>query len=143
MRPPQVSNPVARFVKLSQSEFVSIRKLYESVMSYACHGLFYREGIALADEIAREVEQDTDLLPAARKALISRGWAEDIQFSEGEVRVRGSIEASPGTGSETCHRLRGILSRLFEISTKERCRLAEVECVSAGSAECLFSKEES
>jgi len=143
MHPPQVPNRVARFVKLSQPEFVSVRKLYESVMSYACHGLFYREGIALADEIAREVEQNEDVLAAARKVLIARGWVEDVQFSEGEARVRGSIEASPGTGSETCHRLRGILSRLFEISTKERCRLAEVECESAGAKECVFSEEES
>ncbi|OGS49693.1 MAG: hypothetical protein A3K65_05075 [Euryarchaeota archaeon RBG_16_68_12] len=133
---------MARFVKLSQPEFVSVRKLYESVMSYACHGLFLREGIALADEIAREVEHGEDVLPAARKALIARGWVEDIQFAGGGARVRGSIEASPGGDSETCHRLRGIVSRLYEIATKERVRLTEMECVSMGAKECVFSLEE-
>ena len=134
---------MARFVKVSQNEFVSVRKLYESVMSYACHGLFFREGAALADEIVREVEEGEDLLPAARKILISRGWVEDVQFTDGGARVRGSIEASPGGEAETCHRLRGILSRLTEVATKHRSRLAETECVSTGARECVFAQEAS
>jgi predicted hydrocarbon binding protein len=133
---------VARFVRVSQNEFVSVRKLYESVMSYACHGLFFREGATLADEIAREVVAGEDLLFAARKILIDRGWVEDVQFTKGGARVYGSIEASPGSAAETCHRLRGILSRLTTIATKERSRLAEVECASKGATECVFAKEE-
>ena len=117
---------MARFVKISQGEFTSVRKLYESVMSYACHGLFFREGSVLADEIVREVDEGEDLLSAARKILIARGWVEDVTFTDGGVRVRGSVESSPGGDAETCHRLRGILSRLTEIVTKERSRLSEV-----------------
>ena len=134
---------MARFVKISQGEFTSVRKLYESVMSYACHGLFFREGGALADEIAREVEEGEDLLPSARKILIARGWVEDVTFTDGGARVRGSIESSPGSEAETCHRLRGLLSRLTEIATKERSRLSEVECASTGAKECVFAQEES
>ena len=134
---------MARFVKISQSEFTSVRKLYESVMSYACHGLFFREGSVLADEIVHEVEEGEDLLPSARKILIARGWVEDVTFTDGAVRVRGSVESSPGSESETCHRLRGILSRLYELSTKSRARFAEVECASTGAKECVFSQEES
>jgi predicted hydrocarbon binding protein len=134
---------VARFVKISQNEFVSVRKLYESVMSYACHGLFFREGLTLADEIVREVEEGEDVLSSARKILIARGWVEDVQFTDGGARVRGSIESSSGGEAETCHRLRGILSRLTEIATKERSRLSEVECASTGARECVFSQEES
>jgi len=134
---------VARFVKISQSEFGSVRKLYESVMSYACHGLFFREGSVLADEIVREVDEGEDLLSAARKILIARGWVEDVTFTDGGARVRGSVESSPGGDAETCHRLRGILSRLTEIVTKERSRLSEVECASRGARECVFSEEES
>lgn len=134
---------MARFVKISQSEFTSVRKLYESVMSYACHGLFFREGSVLADEIVREVDEGEDLLPAARKILIARGWVEDVTFTEGGARVRGSVESTPGSEAETCHRLRGILSRLTEIATKERSRLSEVECASTGARECVFSQEES
>jgi len=130
-------------VKISQGEFTSVRKLYESVMSYACHGLFFREGSVLADEIVREVDEGEDLLSAARKILIARGWVEDVTFTDGGARVRGSVESSPGGESETCHRLRGILSRLTEIVTKERSRLSEVECASRGARECVFSEEES
>jgi predicted hydrocarbon binding protein len=130
-------------VKISQGEFTSVRKLYESVMSYACPGLFFREGTVLADEIAREAEEGEDLLPAARKVLIARGWVEDVQFTDGGARVRGSIESSPGSEAETCHRLRGILSRLTEIATKARARLSEVECASTGAKECVFAQEES
>ena len=134
---------MARFVKISQSEFGSVRKLYESVMSYACHGLFFREGVTLADEIAAEVEKDEDVLASARKILIARGWVEDVSFTAGGAHVRGSIEASAGAEGETCHRLRGILSRLTEIATKERSRLAEVECASSGAKECVFTEEAS
>ena len=134
---------MARFVKISQGEFTSVRKLYESVMSYACHGLFFREGLTLADEIVREVEEGEDVLSSARKILIARGWVEDVQFTDGGARVRGSIESSSGGEAETCHRLRGILSRLTEIATKERSRLSEVECASTGARECVFSQEES
>ncbi|TLZ59448.1 MAG: hypothetical protein E6K16_07310 [Methanobacteriota archaeon] len=134
---------MARFVKISQGEFTSVRKLYESVMSYACHGLFFREGMALADEIAKEIEEGEDLLPSARKILISRGWVEDVLFTDGGARVRGSIESSAGGEAVTCHRLRGILSRLTEIASKGRARLEEVECVSTGARECVFSQEAS
>ncbi len=134
---------MVRYVRVSQNEFASVRKLYESVMSYACHGLFYREGVALADEIVHEIEAGEDLLSTARKILISRGWVEDIVFTETGARVRGSIEASPGAQMQTCHRLRGILSRLAELSTRRRSRFSEVECMSAGASECVFAKEES
>ena len=73
----------------------------------------------------------------------ARGWVEDVQFTDGGARVRGSIESSSGGEAETCHRLRGILSRLTEIATKERSRLSEVECASTGARECVFSQEES
>ena len=133
---------MARLVQISQEELAAVRRLYESVMSYACHGLFFREGTTLADEIVREVEEGEDLLPAVRQILIARGWVEDVLFTDGGARVRGSIESSPGAEAETCHRLRGILSRLTEIARKERSRLSEVECASTGARECVFTLEE-
>jgi hypothetical protein len=42
-----------KFVKLSQSEYEAIRKLYEGVMSQACYGLFFREGMILGDEVSK------------------------------------------------------------------------------------------
>ncbi|OGS59848.1 MAG: hypothetical protein A3K59_07845 [Euryarchaeota archaeon RBG_19FT_COMBO_69_17] len=132
---------MARLVKMSQEELDSVRRLYESVMSYACHGLFFREGMALADEIAKILPADDDPLPAGRASLLERGWAEDILFSDRGARVRGSIEVSPGSEMETCHRMRGILSKLLELHHKRRVRLAEVECMSTGARECVFEEE--
>ena len=132
---------MVRLVKISQQELDAVRKLYESVMSYACHGLFFREGMVLAEEITRSLSLGQDPLEAGKKMLIERGWAEDVLFTDSGARVRGSIEAAPGSETETCHRLRGILSKLLEAKAKQRVRLAEVECVSTGARECIFERE--
>lgn len=132
---------MARIVKISQQELDAVRKLYESVMSYACHGLFFREGIVLAEGITKSLALGQDPLEVGKKTIIERGWAEDILFTDSGARVRGSIESAPGSEMETCHRLRGILSKLLEAKTKQRVRLAEVECVSTGARECVFERE--
>jgi len=132
---------VARLVKISQQELDSVRKLYESVMSYACHGLFFREGMVLAEEITKSLSLGEDPLEVGKQTIIDRGWAEDVLFTDAGVRVRGSIEATAGGEVETCHRLRGILSKLLEAKTKHRVRLAEVECASMGARECVFERE--
>ena len=132
---------VVRFLKLSQAEVDSIRRLHESVMSYASHGLFVREGSALADEISAEAQEGEDLLECARRVLVARGWVEDIAFAEAEVHVRGSIEAADGAGTETCHRLRGIIGRLWELTKHGKARWAEAQCASAGGRECVFRRE--
>jgi len=132
---------VARFVKVSQQELDSVRKLYESVMSYACHGLFFREGMVLAEEVTKNLSLGQDPLEAGKTVILERGWAEDVLFTDTGARVQGSVEAMPGAEMETCHRLRGILSKLLEAKTKHRVRLAEVECVSTGARECVFERE--
>jgi len=133
---------VVRFVKVSQEELDSVRKLYESVMSYACHGLFFREGMVLAEEVTKTLPLGEDPLDAGTKLILERGWAEQVSFTDSGARVRGSIEAMPGADMETCHRLRGLLSKLLEAKTKQRVRLAEVECISTGGRECVFEREE-
>lgn len=112
-------------------------------MSYACHGLFFREGMSLADDFVKSMAQGQDPLTAGKAMIVERGWAEDVLFTDSGARVRGSIEASPGSEMETCHRLRGILSKLLETKAKQRVRLAEVECVSTGARECVFERGES
>ncbi|TLZ67688.1 MAG: hypothetical protein E6K06_06395 [Methanobacteriota archaeon] len=132
---------MVRFVKVSQEELDSVRKLYESVMSYACHGLFFREGMVLAEEVTKTLPLGEDPLDAGTKLILERGWAEEVSFTDSGARVRGSIEAMPGADMETCHRLRGLLSKLLEAKTKQRVRLAEVECISTGGRECVFERE--
>ena len=114
---------MARFVKVSQQELDSVRKLYESVMSYACHGLFFREGMVLAEEVTKSLALGEDPLDVGKKVILERGWAEEVAFTDSGARVRGSIEAVPGGDVETCHRLRGILSKLLEAKTRHRVRL--------------------
>src|SRR5438132_290248 len=83
-------------------------------MSYACHGLFFREGMVLAEDVTRNLPLGEDPLEAGKQVILERGWAEDVLFTDTGARVRGSIEAMPGSDMETCHRLRGILSILLE-----------------------------
>ncbi len=132
---------MVRFVKLSQPEVDSIRRLHESVMSYASHGLFQREGAALADELTSQAAEGEDLLDCARRVLSERGWVEDIRFSETEVRAQGSIEVAAGAEQETCHRLKGIVGRLWELSKHAKVRWTEVQCASTGAPECVFRRE--
>lgn len=133
-----------RFVRLSQAELEALRQLHESVMSYACHGLFYHEGLSIGSTIIEQAAQapPTQFLGACREILVDRGWVEDVRFEERRVLVRGSVEGSPGTNSPTCHRLRGILARLYEHHGKHRMKFNEVQCVSAGAAECVFQGED-
>jgi len=139
-----VPNPAERafrFVKISQTELSSILRLYEGVMSYACHGLFFREGEALADQLAELCKGPEDMIAGARKILIARGWIEDATIGFSEVRVKGSVEVITGSELATCHRLRGILSRLYTIKEKKSIRFAEIACQSTGSQECVFKPE--
>src|SRR2546427_11643226 len=110
-------------------------------MSYACHGLFFREGMVLAEEVTKNLDLGEDPLEFGKKVILERGWAEEVSFTESGARVRGSIEAMPGGDVETCHRLRGILSKLLEAKTKRRVRLAEGECVSTGGRGSVFGQE--
>src|SRR3989442_9301821 len=78
---PQVRPPLARFVKGSQQELDSVRKLYESVMSYACHGLFFREGVVLAEEAPKRLGPRGDPLDVGKKGILQRGRAEEVSFT--------------------------------------------------------------
>jgi len=113
-------------------------KLYENVMSSACHGLFYREGEAVGECLAKLCDGNDDILEHARKILIARGWVEAITFKEKEVNAHGSIEVVKGNGSETCHRLRGLISQLYQKRYRASFRFIEVECGSKGDPDCVF-----
>src|SRR5256712_4660903 len=106
---PQVRPPLARFVKVSQQELDSVRKLYESVMSYACHGLFFREGMVLAEEVTKSLALGEDPLDVGKKVILERGWAEEVSFTASGARQRGAIAAMPGGYVEPWHRVRAIV----------------------------------
>lgn len=127
-----------RYAKISKDEFIKMRKLYESVMSNACNGLFFSEGRVFGEEIADTAEKDRDnFFDLAKKELIDRGWIEDISFDDSTITVKGSIEVVE-SDQPTCHRLRGILRHLFEVYRNERGYCVEKKCESTGDDNCVF-----
>ena len=127
-----------RYAKISKGEFIKMRKLYESVMSNACNGLFFSEGRVFGEEIADSAEDDREnFFEVAKKELIERGWIEDISFKGDTITVKGSIEVLNGD-QPTCHRLRGIIRHLFEVYRNERGYCVEKKCESMGDDNCVF-----
>lgn len=130
-----------RYVKISQKELKKIGKLYESVMSNACHGLFFREGSALgADIAALAMKKRDNFFEIAKNVLKERGWVEDVIFDGNKITVKGSIEVSKNE-EPTCHRLRGILRHLYESYGTERIFCIEKKCESVGDKACIFNIE--
>jgi predicted hydrocarbon binding protein len=130
-----------KFVKLSQSEFEQIRKLYEGVMSQACYGLFFREGMLLGDEMAKIAAQEPEkYFEVCANLLRARGWVDNIVFQESTAVAEGSIESGQAD-SATCHRLRGIVRKVYEAQTHRRLHCEEIECVSKGDKHCVFKLE--
>lgn len=128
-----------KFVKISQAEIGNIRSLYESIMASASHGLFYREGMLTGSEIIKLArDEDNNILDTATRLLIARGWAESISFEDKRVIVKGSIEVGK-SDEPTCHRLRGVFKRIFEAVEQRQTACEEIECQSAGAANCVFS----
>ena len=130
-----------KFVKLSQTEFEQIRKLYEGVMSQACYGLFFREGMILGEEMARIASQEPEkYYEICANLLRARGWVDNIVFQESTAVAEGSIESGEAEGP-TCHRLRGIIRKIYEAQAHRRLHCDEIECVSKGDKHCVFKVE--
>ena len=130
-----------KFVKLSQSEFEEIRKLYEGVMSQACYGLFFREGMILGEGMAKIAMQEQEkYFEICANLLRARGWVDNIIFQESTAVAEGSIEASQAD-VPTCHRLRGIVRKVYEANTHRKLHCEEIECVSKGDKHCVFKVE--
>lgn len=135
-----------RFIKLSQKELKEIRKLYDSVMSQACNGLFYREGMILGEEMARIASQEQDgYFDVCAKLLKAKGWVEEVKFEDSVAYVTASIESLDAENAEkpTCQRLRGIIKKVYEGYGHKRMHCEEVECVGKGDQKCVFKIEES
>ena len=131
-----------RQVKLDQAELHQIKELYEGVMSHACHGLFFREGSVLGGPMAEAALKDrAHYFERAAAELKERGWVEQVTFSDHEVIVKGSIEASP-SDIPACHRLRGMLREFYERFKGGRVKCTEEMCASTGHPECRFHVEE-
>ncbi|MBA3046301.1 MAG: hypothetical protein KKH41_01990 [Candidatus Thermoplasmatota archaeon] len=128
-----------RFIRISQKELAKLRLLYESVMSHASYGLFYREGETLGREIVEMASGDSDaFLETAGRLIKGRGWVEDISFTDHRVFAQGSIESIPGGSEATCHRLRGIIHVIMEKHLGKKLLCLEDKCLSLGDTQCEF-----
>ncbi len=135
-----------RTIRISRDELLDIRKIYESVMSYACHGLFFREGEVLGDNIAEIAMKSSEgekekYFEVAANLLAGRGWAEKVLFSENKAVVSGSIEVEEGKGAQSCHLLKGIIKRVYENYYNDGFNCEEIECESKGDENCVFRLE--
>jgi predicted hydrocarbon binding protein len=112
-------------------------------MSVASHGLFFREGVIFGKGIAdRARENGMDYFEMASDILKTRGWVKTIDFIEEEVRVKGSIEVAK-KDYPTCHKIRGIISSLYESKMERQLSCIEVQCESMGAVECIFKIDQS
>jgi predicted hydrocarbon binding protein len=123
-----------RAIRLRREELVEIKRLYETVMTFASHGMFYRSGRIIGDRLIRTVGSD---LGKVKDALIREGWVTDIVFEGDTINVTGSIEVS-NSDSPTCHMLRGMLAKVFEERTGKDVYCHERRCVSKGDDKCVF-----
>jgi len=123
-----------RAIKLRRDELVEIKRLYETVMTFASHGMFYRSGRIIGNRLLRSAGTD---LSKMKDALIREGWVTDITFEGDTISVTGSIEAS-NSDTPSCHMLRGILAKVYEERTGKDVYCHERKCVSKGDEKCLF-----
>lgn len=123
-----------RSIKLRREELVEIKKLYETVMTFASHGMFYRSGRIVGDRLIKHAGTE---LARIKDALIKEGWVTDITFEGDTISVVGSIEVF-NSDSPTCHMLRGILAKLFEERSGKDVYCHERRCVSKGDDKCVF-----
>jgi len=123
-----------RCIKLRREELVEIKRLYETVMTFASHGMFYRSGRIVGDRLIRT--SGTELL-RLKESLIKEGWVTDINFEGDTITVVGSIEVS-NSDSPTCHMLRGLLAKVFEERTGKDVYCHERKCASKGDDKCVF-----
>lgn len=124
-----------RSIRIRHDELVATKRLYEAVMTFAAHGLFYRSGRLIGERIAETIGTELDDLKAY---LIDEGWVLDIDFEDDVVIVKGSIEVDE-SDLPTCHILRGILSRFFEEKLGRDVYSHERNCQSKKDEYCVFS----
>ena len=127
-----------KFVRISKMEYDKIRILYESVMSQACHGLFFREGQTYGEIVANIARTDSgEYFATAGKLIKGRGWVESIEFDGNTVITKGSIETADAE-DPTCHRIRGMLKAVYEMNSDKKVACFEDECESQGAEHCKF-----
>src|SRR3989442_1695191 len=74
-------------------------------MSYACHGLFFREGMVLAEEVTRNLALGEDPLEFGKKVILERGWAEETFAIMCAAILGAGMPAATELGHTAPHRV--------------------------------------
>ncbi len=130
-----------KFVKISQKELKEMAKFYEGVMATAYEGLFYREGKVIGKGIIEVLDADDGFMNRAEKLVQARGWVTDLSLEDEKAYADGSVEVDDTSATKTCHRLRGIISSVYEKKTGKMVDVKETGCQSLGSERCEFEIE--
>lgn len=128
-------------VCLTKTDIMELKKVVDSVVTVAAHGIFYRTGIAIGQRISTS-SRGSDYFHDVAEILKKEGWIKEIKFSEdGTVIAKGSIEIEP-SNIESCHILRGIISAIYQkhLNTKN-VFCTEYKCESLGNPHCEFKIE--
>ncbi len=123
-------------IKFSKEELIKIKEVYQGIMSYASIGLFFRSGEIIGDIIAQNADRE-NYFENVSEILKEKGWVENIEFGENEVKVKGSAEVHDST-APTCHMLRGIIRKIYEKYYGTIVNVEEEKCESKGDPYCLF-----
>jgi len=130
-----------RAIKYTKDELIEIKKLYESIMTVASQGLFFRTGQIMGIRISRIASKEKqNYFEVVEKLIVEEDWAKEVKFAPDNVIVKGSIEVAHGKG-HTCHMLRGVIAKIYEEKLGKKVYCHEVECESAGDEKCKFEIE--
>ncbi|NPA74828.1 MAG: hypothetical protein GXO25_01950 [Euryarchaeota archaeon] len=123
-------------IKMTKEELIKIKEVYQGIMSYASVGLFFRSGEIIGEEIAKDIPRENYFEKVA-EILKERGWVEDVEFSENQVKATGSAEVHDST-MPTCNMLRGIIRKIYEKYYGTIVNVEEEKCESKGDPYCMF-----
>ena len=125
-----------RFIKLSKKNVQEINSYFQSIMSNAHEGVFYRAGKVIGKDLKDIVDEaDKDRL---EKIIKARGWVDSIDLDNEVAVVEGSIEVNEELDSPTCHMLRGIICGIQPEEPGMMIEVEEVKCESVGDDHCEF-----
>lgn len=136
-----ILNDETHVVHLTKGDIMELKKVVDSVVTVASHGVFYRAGLGIGQRIATTLDPK-NYFQDVSEILKREGWIKEIKFLEdGTVVVRGSIETMP-SNMETCHILRGIIAAIYQKHLNSRSvYCAEYKCESLGNPSCEFKIE--
>ena len=114
-----------RFIRYRKEDIAEIKELYESIMTIAAHGLFFRTGRILGARLVRKSGSAGNIYEVMAKLLKDEGWVESVKFEKDRIVVKGSIEAVRQP-TPSCHMLRGVLTKVIEIVESKKVYCNEI-----------------